>query len=250
MPPNPSLPALDTDAHLLVRDLRLERGGRRLFAGLSLCVPRGSVLAVVGPSGAGKSSFLACLAGLVAPAEGEVRYRGAAGSLIEPLGMRGRLGLVFQDLRLVPTASLLDNVLCARLGRRPFWATLPGLPRDGRDEARGLLRALGLDALASRWACEVSGGEQQRAALARALFVEPAVVLADEPVSALDAFGAERALTVLRGEAKRLAATVVCVLHDPPLVEHFADQVLVIDPGLESGFRLERPAATAPERRA
>lgn len=228
---------------LRLRNLRLERGSRRLFEGLSLDLEAGSVLAVVGPSGAGKSSLLACLAGLLPAASGEVSYRGPGGAAVGPRGMRGRLGFVFQDLRLVPTASLVDNVLAGRLGRHAFWRTLRGLPRAGEAQAMALLDALGIEALAARWACEVSGGEQQRAALARALFMEPAVILADEPVSALDVDGAVRALTVLRDEAKRLGAAVVCVLHDPPLVEQFADIALTIDPRLDGGFRLETAAA-------
>ena len=228
---------------LRLRNLCLERGGRRLVDGLSLDLEAGAVLAVVGPSGAGKSSLLACLAGLIPALSGEVSYRGAGGDLLAPMGMRGRLGFVFQDLRLVPTASLIDNVLAGRLGRHPFWRTWTGLPRQGEAQALHLLGALGIEALAARWACEVSGGEQQRAALARALFMEPAVILADEPVSALDVDGAMRALTVLRAEAKRLRAAVVCVLHDPPLVERFADMALTIDPRFEAGFRVDAVAA-------
>jgi phosphonate transport system ATP-binding protein len=238
------------DAHVLLRGLGMERGGRWRFRGLGLAVPRGSFLAVVGPSGAGKSSLLACLAGLLAPSEGDAAYAGPAGTLRPPPALRGRIGLVFQDLRLVPTSSLLHNVLCGRLGRRPWWTTALGLPRHERAEALELLRALGLGALTRRWAARVSGGEQQRTAIARALFLEPEVILADEPVSALDADGAASALGFLRREAQRCRATVVCVLHDAPLVERFADQVLAIDPRLEGGWRLQPQGAARVERRA
>jgi phosphonate transport system ATP-binding protein len=246
-----SLPvqALEPDAHLQLQGLSMDRGGRSLFSGLTLEVARGSFLAVVGPSGAGKSSLLGALAGLITPTAGEVHYR-AGPMLLPPAALRGRLGVVFQDLRLVPTASLLDNVLCGRLGRRRWWTTALGLPRDGREEALALLRAMGLGGLAARWACEVSGGEQQRTALARALFMAPEVILADEPVSALDVDGAAQVLAVLRAEARRLEATVVCVLHDPPLVDEFADHVLTIDPRLPRGWRLQRGRAPAAERRA
>jgi phosphonate transport system ATP-binding protein len=231
------LAALTPGAHLVVRALDLEREGRRLVSSLSFSAPRGAFLAVTGPSGVGKSSLLACLAGRLPPTTGEVGYVGAGGVLRPARELVGRLGLVFQDHRLVPTASLLDNVLCGRLARRPWWATLAGLPRAGRAEARALLAALRIDALARRPAAEASGGEQQRASLARALFLEPEVVLADEPVSALDPEMAEHALHVLRREARRLSATVVCVLHDPPLVRRFADLHLELDPRLPGGFR-------------
>jgi phosphonate transport system ATP-binding protein len=232
----------------MVSGLALERGGRTLLSGLSVSVPRGGFLAVTGPSGAGKSTFLASLAGLLAPAAGEILYAGAGGALRRPSELRGRLGLVFQELRIVPTSSLLANVLAGRLGRYPWWATLAGLPRAGEAEAQALLTELGLGALALREAGETSGGEQQRVALARALFLEPEAILADEPVSALDPAASERALSVLRAEARRQGGTVVCVLHDGGLVERFADQVLTIDPALPSGWRLERHASRDPRR--
>jgi phosphonate transport system ATP-binding protein len=238
------------DAHLLVRDLGVERGGRWVFRGLSLALARGELLAVVGPSGAGKSSLLACLAGLLEPTEGDAAHAGPASTLRPPAALRGRMGLVFQDLRLVPTSSLLRNVRCGRLGRRPWWATAFGLPPGERGEALALLETLGLGAVAHRRASRASGGEQQRAALARALFLEPEVVLADEPVSALDVEGAAAALSLLKREAARWRATVVCVLHDPPLVERFADRVLVVDPRLAEGWRLEHVGAPLRERRA
>jgi phosphonate transport system ATP-binding protein len=238
------------EAHVVVRGLGVHRGGRWLFRGLGLALSRGETLAVVGPSGAGKSSLLACLAGLLEPTEGDVAYAGGASTLRPPAALRGRMGLVFQELRLVPTSTLLRNVLCGRLARRPWWATALGLPRAGRDEALALLEALSLGEVAHRRASRASGGEQQRAALARALFLEPEVVLADEPVSALDVEGAAAALALLKREAARRRTTVVCVLHDPPLVERFADRVLVVDPRIEDGWRIERPRALALERRA
>jgi phosphonate transport system ATP-binding protein len=234
------LAALESPTHVIVSGLSLERGGRRLFSDLTVSVPRGGFLAVVGPSGAGKSTFLAAMAGLLAPLAGEIRFAGAAGALRAPGALRGRLGLVFQELRLVPTATLLDNVLAGRLGRHAWWSTVARLPRQGESEARALLSALGIAELAGRAACEVSGGEQQRAALARALFLEPEAVLADEPVSALDPDRAVSALQSLCGEARRRRATVICVLHDRSLVERFAEQVLTIDPQLPQGWRVER----------
>lgn len=239
------LAAVERDAHLVVRALAVAREDRRLVSDLGFSVPRGAFLAVVGPSGAGKSSLLACLAGRLRPASGEIGYSGVGGALRSPAVLRGRIGLVFQDHRLVPTASLLDNVLCGRLARRPWWATVPGLPRAGRGEAMALLAALGLESLSSTWAVQASGGEQQRTALARALFLEPEVLLADEPVSALDPEWAEQALGVLRREARRLRTTVVSVLHDPHLVERFADLRLELDRRLPGGFRLSTVAPPA-----
>ncbi len=224
--------------HLSLRGLGLRRGERWLFRGLDLEVRRGEFLAVTGPSGAGKSSLVAALAGLLPASEGGLSWCDAAGAAQPPAALRGRLGLVFQDLRLVPTLPLLDNVCLARLGRHPWWRTLAGAPREGEARARALLGALGLAEVAERTAALCSGGEQQRAALARGLCLEPEAVLADEPVSALDPDGARRALGVLRDEARARGLTVVCVLHDRPHVEEFADRALVIDPALPAGFAL------------
>ncbi len=213
-----------------LRGLGLMRRGRWLFRGIDIEMPRGKFIAIVGPSGAGKTSLLGCLAGTLMPSEGEVVFRCAYGCHHSPPAFRKRLGIVFQNFLLVGNGTLLHNVLCGRLGRYPWWRTLTGFPRTDRDEAFRTLDNLGLAAHVHRRAFEVSGGEQQRAALARALFQEPEMFLADEPVSNLDSDLTCRVLEILKGQTRQESRTVACVLHDPKLVERFADLVITLNP--------------------
>jgi phosphonate transport system ATP-binding protein len=213
-----------------LRGVGLKRRERWLFRGMDFEIPRGKFVAVVGPSGAGKTSLLGCLAGSVAPSEGEVFFQCAQGCRHSPTDFRKRLGIVFQNFLLIGNGTLLHNVLCGRLGRYPWWRTIAGFPRADRAEAFEVLGRLGLASHVYRRAAEVSGGEQQRAALARALFQEPEMFLADEPVSNLDPDLSFRVLEILRRQTRRQSRTVVCVLHDQDLVRQFADFVISLNP--------------------
>ena len=221
-----------------LRGLGLKRRGRWLFRGVDLEMPRGKFIAIVGPSGAGKTSLLGCLAGTLMPSEGEVVFRCAQGCHHSPPAFRKRLGIIFQDFLLIGNGTLLHNVLCGRLGRYPWWRTLTGFPRTDRVEAFETLRNLGLAAHVHRRAFEVSGGEQQRAALARALFQEPEMFLADEPVSNLDSDLTCRVLEILRAQTRHESRTVACVLHDQELVGQFADLVITLNPERPQDWKL------------
>lgn len=239
--PDPAAPAAPVRGHkpphLSLASLGLRRNDRWLFRGIDWEVPRGRVVAVVGASGAGKSSLLACLAGQLAPTEGTVRCHLAEGPCA-PTACTPRFGVVFQHFALSPNSTLLTNVLCGRLGRYPWWRTLAGFSHADKLQAWALLCDLGLGALAHRRANEVSGGEQQRTALLRALHQEPEYLLADEPVSQLDTYLAGRVLGLLRQEAHEKRRTVFCVLHDPALVDRFADHVLSLDPQKPTGWKI------------
>lgn len=234
-----------TSPHLTLSKLGLRRNDRWLFRNLSWEVPRGKVIAVVGGSGSGKSSLLACLAGLLEPTEGTIGYRCHRDCPHDPADYQPKIGIVFQHFALSLNSTLLRNVLCGRLARYPWWRTLAGFPRSDRETAWKLLHDLGLGAYAHRRACDVSGGEQQRTALLRALFQEPEIVLADEPVSQLDAYLSGRVLGVLRQQAQERHCTVICVLHDASLVERFADYALSLNPLDPEGWRIRavHPAA-------
>jgi phosphonate transport system ATP-binding protein len=222
--------------HLTVRNLGLQRNGKWLFRGVNLEVPRGKFIAVVGPSGVGKSSLLGCLAGMLRWTEGDLTYCCQQQCLHGPADFQSRLGIIFQDLSLTRNASVLQNVLCGRLGRYSWWRTMLSFPRRDKEEAYGLLQDLGLDKYVYRWVAQVSGGEQQRTAIARALFQEPEVFLADEPVSNLDSYLTGRVLGILKNQAVKYQRSVICVLHSGELVERFADYVLSLSPGDPEGW--------------
>jgi phosphonate transport system ATP-binding protein len=229
-------------AHVVLQGLGVQRGGRWLFQNLSLEVPRGRFVAVVGPSGVGKSSLLGCLAGIVPADTGSVRIRDAAGAAFAPDERPSRLGVVFQHNLLVPNATVLTNTLCGRLGRYPWWRTCLGFPSEDRAEAWRILKDLGLEAHVNRWVCQTSGGEQQRTAVARALLQQPDLYLADEPVSNLDVYLTGRVLGILRQEAHTQGRTVFCVLHNPELVDRFADLVLSLSPGDPGAWKIREVA--------
>ncbi len=227
-----------TGTHLHIENLGLQRQGRWLFRHVTLTVVPGEFLAVVGVSGVGKSSFLACLAGLVLPSEGTVRYVLSTGAALSPEAFRPQLGTIFQNFGLVAGSTLIQNVLCGRLSRYPAWRTVLPFPRADREEAWHLLVDLGLAKHVHHWVAEVSGGEQQRTAIARSLFQEPELFLADEPVSNLDRYYSGRVLGILSQQTIVKNKSVLCVLHNPDFVERFANRVLSFDPENPCNWRV------------
>ena len=185
-------------------------------------VDAGKSLFLHGPSGSGKSTLLNLIGGVLLPARGSVSLLG------QPLGelsatrrdafRADHLGFIFQQFNLIPYLSVLDNVLlpCRFSARR---ASRVGEPQA---EARRLLDALDLDpALLSRPAAELSVGQQQRVAAARALIGQPEILIADEPTSALDAERQAAFVELLLSEAKQAGSAVVFVSHDLRLAAHF-----------------------------
>jgi len=220
-----------TAPRLQVSDLTLTVGtggaGLTLLSGLSLTLASGASLALTGRSGSGKSSLLHCLGGLLTPQEGTVTWQpeGAASVILSAAEegaraafRRQHLGFVFQFFHLVPTLTALENVA--------FMAELAGLGAP-RERAEAMLEAVGLADRRHAFPETLSGGEQQRVAVARALVHGPAAVLADEPTGNLDAQTAERVAEVLFTQTRAAGASLVLVTHDGALAAR-ADHTLAL----------------------
>jgi putative ABC transport system ATP-binding protein len=194
--------------------------------GASLHLAPREIVAVMGPSGSGKSTLLHCAAGILAPEAGEVIYDGReVGGL--PDSERSRLrrsefGFVFQFGRLVPELSCGENVALP--------LRLAGVPRGAaRVRAADWLERLEVAELADRLPGDVSGGQGQRVAVARALVTAPRVVFADEPTGALDSLNGERVMQLLTSAARESGAAVVLVTHEARVAAYSDREVIVRD---------------------
>lgn len=210
---------------LVGRKLSLAFGTTAALDDLSIDIQAGEIVAVMGPSGSGKSTLLHCLAGILRPDEGEVRFEdrsvtGLSESARSALRLRS-FGFVFQFSDLLPELTLRENVvLPLQLNRAPG---------DTMRKAASLLEALEIDDVADRRPAEVSGGQVQRAAVARALVHEPSIVFADEPTGALDSVAGELVLTALIKLARSNGASVVLVTHDHRVAAHADREVILRD---------------------
>jgi lipoprotein-releasing system ATP-binding protein len=207
--------------------------------GASLTVARGEMVAITGPSGSGKSTLLHVLGALERPNAGRVTLAGhdlgaVAGEALDALRNRA-VGFVFQFHHLLREFSALENVMmpCRIAG----WDA-----RRARGRAEELLALVGLSGRMTHRPHELSGGEQQRTAVARALALDPAVVLADEPSGNLDHDTAERLHDLLASLARELELGMVVVTHNPALAAR-ADRVLRMDGGRLAEVGAEVPAA-------
>jgi ABC-type methionine transport system ATPase subunit len=206
-----------------VRRLCYGVGDTEILAGVDALVPEREVTAVVGPSGAGKSTLLRAINRLIEPTSGEVYLDGEPTSGLDPLDLRRRVGMVFQ----IP----------ALFGGSVEEAVLYGARLSGKDaDPRRLLEVVGLDvSLAGRDPQSLSIGQQQRVTMARALALEPEVLLLDEPTSALDEAARRRIEELVRDLNARLGLTMVFVSHDLAQVERIADRVVVLAEGRSVG---------------
>jgi len=168
----------------------LTYGRFRALADVTVSVRPGERVALVGPSGAGKSSLLRLASGALPPSDGTVRVLGAEMARLGPRrlrALRARVGIVHQQLQLVPQASVLENVLMGRLGRRSALSVAVGaLRRRDREEVAAVLAEMGIADKLDERVDRLSGGEQQRVAVARVLYQAPDLVIADEPFSSVD----------------------------------------------------------------
>jgi putative ABC transport system ATP-binding protein len=214
------------------RDVVLSFGRTPALRGASVAVAAGEILSVMGPSGSGKTTLLHCLAGILAPDSGEVRF---AGRRIDALRenersalRRERFGFVFQFGQLVPELTAEENVALPLL--------LGGTRRaEAIGRARDWLERLELEGLDQRRSGELSGGQAQRVALARALVTGPEVIFADEPTGSLDSLTGEHVMDLLVAAARDQGTTVLVVTHEAR-VAAYADREVVVRDGRVNSF--------------
>lgn len=193
-------------------------------------VRAGSALGVIGESGSGKSTLVRLLLGLDAPTSGTVTFDGRTVDATAPARslhwLRRRTGIVFQD----PYASLDPRMSVGRIIGEPLWAL--GIEGDRRARVREVLEDVGLDAdMAERYPHEFSGGQRQRIAIARAIVHRPALLVGDEPLSALDVTVRAQILGLLGELRRRENLTLVLVSHDIGVVQNLCDEVIVMKDG-------------------
>lgn len=217
---------MSTPALLAASDVHMAFGPTPALAGAGLRIGAGEIVAVMGPSGSGKSTLLHCLAGILRPDSGRILYAGrdlSAMSDAERSGLRRTdFGFVFQFGQLVPELSCLENVALP--------LRLNGVRRGAAERAaREWLDRLEVTGLARKRPGEISGGEGQRVAVARALATRPKVIFADEPTGALDSLNGERVMRLFTQAARDTGAAVVLVTHEPRVAAYAHREVVVRD---------------------
>ncbi|HYH60469.1 MAG TPA: ABC transporter ATP-binding protein [Solirubrobacterales bacterium] len=203
----------------------------RALDGASLQVRKAEIVAIMGPSGSGKSTMLHLLGALETPSSGQISLGGERYDGLNDAGLtrirRDRIGFVFQFFNLLPSLTAEENVLLPAL--------IAGEAGDDvRSRARELLERVGLAQRASHLPSEMSGGEQQRVSIARALLREPELILADEPTGNLDSRSSGEILALLRRLSESEGQTVVMVTHDPGAAA-IADRVVFLRDGQVAG---------------
>ena len=201
--------------------------GNKALNGVSMQIEDGEFVFLVGPSGSGKSTIIEMITGELKPTSGSVHVNGYSLEHIrkrEVPYLRRTVGVVFQDFRLIPNMTVYENVAFAMrvIGARE---------REIKERVPYVLELVGINDKNRRHPTELSGGEQQRLAIARALVNNPSTIIADEPTGNLDPARSLEIMSLLQ-EINNLGTTLLVVTHEKELVERFAKRVIAIDDGL------------------
>ena len=201
--------------------------GNDALRGVTMQIDDGEFVFLVGPSGSGKSTIIKLITGELQPTSGTVHVNGYSLERIrkrEVPYLRRTVGVVFQDFRLIETKTVYENVA--------FAMRAIGAKEDAiRERVPYILELVGLETKTTRYPSEMSGGEQQRLAIARALVNNPSTIIADEPTGNLDPARSLEIMSLLQ-EINKLGTTVLVVTHQMDLVEQFGNRVIAIDEGL------------------
>ncbi len=210
-----------SDVHL---KLASQAGEVNILRGVDMTLAQGESLAVIGPSGSGKSTMMMIVAGLERPTSGKVSVLGQDLAKLDEDGLalfrRRNVGIVFQAFHLIPTMTALENVAIPLefAGDKDAW-----------DKAREVLKSVGLGHRTTHYPGQMSGGEQQRTALARAFVAEPALLLADEPTGNLDAGTGHSIVDLMFDLRKRIGTGLLLITHDAALARRCDRAVRMLD---------------------
>jgi phosphonate transport system ATP-binding protein len=226
---------------LEIKDLYQSYGATAVLRGVSFRIEQGEFVGIIGLSGSGKSTLLRCINRLIDPASGEIRMprsllgASANGALANVLKLdqtelrllRRKIGMIFQQFNIAKRLSVIENVLSGGLGYQPaLRSTLRIFSAGERRHALLNLKRVGLLDHAYKRADALSGGEQQRVAIARTLMQQPAIILADEPVSSLDPRLSRVVLDILKRVCREDGITALVSLHTLELTREYADRVI------------------------
>ena len=215
------------EANDIVKELGQGAGMVRALKGVSLNLNPGELTLLMGPSGSGKTTLLSILGCILTPTEGSIKIAGEATEGLDPEGLadlrRRHVGFVFQSYNLFPTLNALENVRLALDVRGVKYA-------DTIVRAETALREVGLSHRLRSYPGNMSGGEQQRVAVARALASAPSIILADEPTAALDSENGQAVMELLSDIARDESRAVLAVTHDPR-THAYADRIIRIEDG-------------------
>ena len=209
-----------------VSNLHKSFGKNDVLKGIDEHIEKGEVVVVIGPSGSGKSTFLRCLNLLEEPTSGKIIFEGndITDNKVDINKIREKMGMVFQQFNLFPHKTVLQNLTIAPI-------KVKGLSKsEAEKKAMGLLDRVGLSNKATAYPSSLSGGQKQRIAIARALAMEPDVMLFDEPTSALDPEMVGEVLSVMKDLAKE-GMTMVVVTHEMGFAREVGDRILFMDNG-------------------
>jgi len=217
---------------ITVKNLHKSFGDLEVLKGINEEVDEGEVVVVIGPSGSGKSTFLRCLNLLEEPNDGEIYIDGEQINChgVDINKMRRKMGMVFQQFNLFPHMTVLENIMLAPVKTKKLTKA------EAKQKAEYLLGRVGLADKADSYPAQLSGGQQQRIAIARALAMDPEIMLFDEPTSALDPEMVGEVLDVMKDLAKS-GMTMVVVTHEMGFAREVGTRLLFMDQGIimESG---------------
>jgi polar amino acid transport system ATP-binding protein len=209
-----------------IRDLHKNFGKLHVLKGVNCHIEKGEVVVIIGPSGSGKSTMLRCMNLLEQPTQGEIEFEGniITSKKVNIDKLREKMGMVFQQFNLFPHKTVLQNITLAPI-------KVKGMSQaDAEVIAYRLLKKIGLEEKANSYPAQLSGGQKQRIAIARALAMEPDVMLFDEPTSALDPEMVGEVLNVMKELASE-GMTMVVVTHEMGFAREVGDRVLFMDDG-------------------